>query len=639
MPLLLLFRCDPLALGSRLMKRTLLLILALCLLLTGCGVPGEADTQSSDTSEELSTTAETTTEPIKEAALLDSCEAFDDSGALWYIPNGQIEAQQYPMLRAFAGNLLMTTTSYISDGNSELKLTLLSATTGEALQSCTVGLTESVEPQILGDHIAVCDSQSGTVIVLDALLRETARYTLSADPGQWFLGYDLDTLYKCSYLGGIHAVSLSTGKERFFLDLAELSICSVTDANVCFTGVNRETQRYTASCLNLASGKLVEPPFSGDFFRICHSGKMWLAGFYGQEDTFAFGVDTNARVITAQGGTFSLLDPVGHLLFTDFDGTLSLYDDKGVFLSSCALPGRYVQSIVWTEELGGYLLLVNDGEGCNRLLFWDIRANTNGENLQTQSLADLQAAPDGMSADASLYERAQSLSDRFGIEIRIADQCETEFTSFSCYPVSDYGPVSAGLDLLEDALSVFPEGFFRQLIYGHIDRVQFQLVGGLAATNGFGGDMSYAAFTDANGSVCKIVLDIYSLSKNTVWHELSHAIDRRLAWDAMYRDEALFTEEGWSALNPDGFTYTGEYGSLGTNIQPEWYSYFIDDYSMINATEDRARIFEYAVEDSGTLFRDAPGLIAKLQYYIDCIRDCFDTALWPEITAWEAPLH
>ena len=595
------------------MKRTLLLILALCLLLTGCGVPGEADTQSSG---------------AKEAVLLDSCEAFDDSGALWYIPNQQIEAQQYPMLRTFADNLLMTTSSYISDGNSELKLTLLSATTGEALQSCTVGLTESVEPQILGDHIAVCDSQSGTVVVLDALLRETARYTLSADPGQWFLGYDLDTLYKCSYLDGICAVSLSTGKERFFLDLAELSICSVTDTNVCFTSVNRETQRYTASCLNLASGKLVEPPFSGDFFRICHSGKMWLAGFYGQEDTFAFGVDTNARVITAQGGTFSLLDPVGHLLLTGLDGTLSLYDSNGIFLSTCALPGRYVQSIVWTEELGGYLLLVNDGEGCNRLLFWDIRANTNGE-----------AAPDGMSADASLYERAKSLSDHFGIEIRIADQCETEFTSFSCYPVSDYGPVSAGLDLLEDALSVFPEGFFRQLIYGHIDRVQFQLVGGLAATNGFGGDMSYAAFTDANGSVCKIVLDIYSLSKNTVWHELSHAIDRRLAWDATYRDEALFTEEGWSALNPDGFTYTGEYGSLGTNIQPEWYSYFIDDYSMINATEDRARIFEYAVEDSGTLFRDAPGLIAKLQYYSDCIRDCFDTALWPEITAWEAPLH
>ena len=120
------------------MKRTLLLILALCLLLTGCGVPGEADTQSSDTSEELST--ETTTEPIKEASLLDSCEAFDDSGALWYIPNQQIEAQQYPMLRAFADNLLMTTTSYISDGNSEMKLTLLSATTGKRCKAARWGL-------------------------------------------------------------------------------------------------------------------------------------------------------------------------------------------------------------------------------------------------------------------------------------------------------------------------------------------------------------------------------------------------------------------------------------------------------------------------------------------------------------------
>ena len=76
------------------MKRTLLLILALCLLLTGCGVPGGAGTQSSDPSEEISTTAEPTTEPIEEASLRDSCEALDDSGALWCIPNGQIEAQQ-----------------------------------------------------------------------------------------------------------------------------------------------------------------------------------------------------------------------------------------------------------------------------------------------------------------------------------------------------------------------------------------------------------------------------------------------------------------------------------------------------------------------------------------------------------------
>ena len=621
------------------MKRTLLLLLALCLLLTGCGVSGGGDTPSSAAPEQTSATAEPTTEPVREASLLDTREAFDDTGALWYIPNAQIEAQQYPTLRAFAGDLLMTTSSYISDGDSELTLTLLSADNGKALRSCTLHFSGSVETQLLDEHIAVCDSNAGTVVVLDTLLREVAQHKIEPDAGQWFLGADLDTLYKCSYLGGIRAVSLSTGKELFFRDLADLSVCSVTDAGVCFTGVDRGTQRYTAFCLDLASGAQIEPPFSGDFFQICRSGGMWLGSFCGENDTFVFGTEADARVVTVQDGSFSLLDPSGHLLFTGLDGTLSLYDPTGAFLSSCALPGQYVQNLIWQEALGGYLLLVNDGEGGNRLLFWDIGASTDGADLETQSLADYRTVPGGTSADSSLYARAQALSDRFGVEIRIADQCETEYPYFSCYQLSDYEAVSAGLDILENALSVFPEGFFRQLIYGHIDRVQFQLVGGLTATNGFGGDIGYAAFTDTTGSVCRIVLDIYSISTNSVWHELSHAIDRRLAWDAMYREDARFSEETWLSLQPDGFAYSEDYGSLRGDIQAEWYSYFVDDYAMINATEDRARIFEIAVENSGMLFRDAPGRIAKLQYYSDCIRDCFDTTLWPETAAWEAPLR
>ena len=621
------------------MKRILFLFLALCLLLTGCGVSGEAAATSATTTvEETSATAEPTTELVKEASLLDTREAFDDTGALWYIPNAQIEAQQYPTLRSFADNLLMTANSYISDGSSEMTLTLLSAANGEALQSHTVEVTEGVEAQLLGEHIAICDSLSGAVVVLDESLRETARYSLACEPGLWYLGTDLDTLYKCSYFAGIHAVSLSTGNELFFLDLADLTACCMTETDVCFTGVDRTTQKCTAFCLDLTSGAQVEPPFSGDFFRICRSGETWLAGFCGEEYATAFGRDADARVIATQDGTFSLLDPSAHLLFTDLDGTLSLYSSEGTFLSSCALPGQYVQNLIWQDELSGYLLLVNDGEGCNRLLFWDIGANTDGEDLQTQSLANLRAVPGGSSADASLYERAQALSDRFGVEIRIADQCETEFTNFICYQVSDYASVYTGLDILENALSVFPEDFFRQLIYGHIDRVQFQLIGGLTATDGFGGDMSYAAFTDASGSVCRIVLDVYSINTNSVWHELSHAVDSRLAWDAMYRDVALFSEERWLALNPEGFAYSEEYGALRDDIRPEWYSYFVDDYAMTNATEDRARIFEIAVENSGMLFLDAPGRIAKLQYYCDCIRDCFNTSGWPETTPWEAPL-
>lgn len=621
------------------MKRFFLLLLTFCLLLTGCGVSGEADATSiTTTAEETSATAEPTTEPTGEASLLDTREAFDDTGALWYIPNAQIEAQQYPTLRSFADNLLMTTNSYISDGSIELTLTLLSAANGEVLQSHTVALTEGVEAQLLGEHIALCDSLSGTVVVLDESLRETARYSLAREPGIWYLGPDLDTLYKCSYLSGIRAVSLSTEKELFFLDLADLTACSMTETDVCFTGVDRTTQKCTAFCLDLASGAQVEPPFSGDFFRICRSGGTWLAGFCGEENAIAFGRDADARVVAAQDGTFSLLDPLGHLLFTGLDGTLSLYSFEGTFLSSCALPAQYVQNLIWQEELGGYLLLVNDGEGCNRLLFWDIGANTDGEDLQTQSLADFRAVPGGTSAEASLYARAQALSDRYGVEIRIADQCETEFPYFTCYQLSDYASVSGGLDILEEALSAYPEGFFRQLAYGHYDHIQFQLVGGLTATNGFGGDTSYAAFTEPSGNVTRIVMDAYSIGPGSVWHELSHVIDSRLAWDAAYRESALFSEETWLSLQPDDFAYSEDYAAVRTDIPTEWYAYFVDDYAMINATEDRARILEYAMDHASATFDYAPKLLPKLQYYSDCIRDCFDTTGWQEPTAWEVPL-
>lgn len=607
------------------MKRTLLVILTLCLLLTGCAGSGKDKDTGKDT---------------KTASILDDREAFDDSGVLWYIPNAQLEAQQAPTVRSFAGDLLMTVCDYISDGNSELTLTLLSAANGEELKSCKLNLTESAEVQVFDDNIIVCDSSAGKIIVLDKQLREVERHEQTPDGETWLLGADLDTLYKFSYLNGFRSVSLSKRSGLMSLELSELSVCSVIGNNVCFAGFDSQTLGTSAYCLDLSSGKLSEPPIYGSVSRLYHSGDVWLAGFEGQSSVFAFSDGSDTRSVTSQGGAFSLVEPSGRILFTGENGELSLYDASGKFISTCDLSGCYVQGLVWREELNGYLMPVTDSEGKTKLLFWDTAAKVSGKDLQTQPFSGGStgpgADPSGTSADASLYERAQKLSDRYGVDIRIADRCETEFAYFSCYQVSDYSSVSEGLDILEKALSVFPNGFFRQLAYSSIDGTQFQLVGGLSATNGFGGDTSYAAFTDTKDGVCRIVADIYSLNKNAIWHELAHAVDKRLIWDAAHRDDALFSEGRWNSFNPDGFDYFGEYGSQHS-VHSDWYAYFVDDYAMTNAGEDRARIFENAIENSGTLFRNA-GLIAKLNYYCACIRDCFDTAQWPSTTAWEAPL-
>ena len=632
------------------MKKLLLLFFSLCLLFSGCGISGtdgntavtssgSAAVTSADTTPPADTLAPGSSEPVTENVFLDNREAFDDSGALWHVPNAEIESLRFPTLYNFAGQLLVTSFNYISDVSTELTLTLVCASDGTTVRQVKYPLKEEIKPLILGRNIAICDNFSGTIFLLDDKLNETARFTLAPDPSTWYLGADLDTLYKCSYFDGITVCSVSSGQELPFPALTQTVASGAQNGtDVCFTGVDLQTLRCVCPILDLESGGLTMPPFGGSLTNANRVGETWFAGDYDAWGVWYLGSDASPCVLTSDAGTFSLLSPTAHLLFSGYDGTLALYDAEGTFISSCALPKHYVQSIVWQEALEGYLLTTTNGEGAVTLLFWDISVNTDGEDLETQSLADYLAVPGGTSADSALYDRAEKLSERFGVEILIADQCETDFPYFSCYQVSDSSGVSGGLDLLENALSAFPDGFLSQLAHEHVDRVQFQLVGGLTATNGFGGDTSYAAFTDKNGSAVRIVLDVYSISVCSVWHELSHAIDMRLAWNASLFGDSLFSEEKWLSLQPDGFYYSEDYGVGHTDIPPEWYSFFIDDYSMINASEDRARIFENAMDNSA-VFDQSPQIAAKLRYYSECIRGCFDTSRWPQTAAWEVPLN
>ena len=322
---------------------------------------------------------------------------------------------------------------------------------------------------------------------------------------------------------------------------------------------------------------------------------------------------------------------------------LTLYDADGTFLSETPLTvngtDAYLESdFYWSEQYGGYFFTVSDTEGSINLLFWDLSAEMSGEDLTMTAFSGTEAVSPGTSADPSLYERAAALSEKYGIEIRIADQCETVYPDFETYPVSDFDAVSSALDVLDFALSRYPEGFFRQLRYGHFRSAQFNLVGGLTARNGFGGDLSYAAFTIEGEGCLQVVADISMTGPDTYYHEISHMIDRKLAFDAFCREGALFSEERWLALCPSDFAYREEYGSPETSIWgTSLENYFIDDYACIRATEDRARILEYAMGGYDWPFEAAP-LRAKLQYYCACIRDGFDTTGWPAVLPWEEPL-
>ncbi len=239
-----------------------------------------------------------------------------------------------------------------------------------------------------------------------------------------------------------------------------------------------------------------------------------------------------------------------------------------------------------------------------------------------------------------LNKRAEALSQRFGLDIRIPAQEELVYNSYDATALTDLITIRYTLDVLENTLSLYPEGFFRQLIYGPIESVRLELVGSLTVQEGSGLDPnSTSAFAHNRGDYYLIVLNGFSIYSRTLFHEFSHLIDARLNWDARNREDALFRETAWQALQPEGFHYTMSYIDIPDALQRFVDSGdFLNRYSMSFPTEDRAELMATAMENLYQAFEADSGKRAKLQYYADCIRDCFNTEGWPETLPWEQVL-
>lgn len=122
-----------------------------------------------------------------------------------------------------------------------------------------------------------------------------------------------------------------------------------------------------------------------------------------------------------------------------------------------------------------------------------------------------------------------------------------------------------------------------------------------------------------------------------------------MAHDALYRDDALYSEETWWSMNPAEFiNLNPEYGGYYESYemmpmdyyQEDFTSYFVIDYGKTFFTEDRATIMEAAMSGNYRSFSKevSEALYAKLEYYSQCICDCFDTTGWPDVTKWELAL-
>lgn len=233
-----------------------------------------------------------------------------------------------------------------------------------------------------------------------------------------------------------------------------------------------------------------------------------------------------------------------------------------------------------------------------------------------------------------LEQEAQPLEDKYGVVILVGDQCDTVFSHFTASYVTDFEKVSGILETLDYILGRYPEGFFRQLCTEQRSGIRIHLVQNLWANNeNLYGD-SYGGFSQDLLDHYILVLDVDDTWEELYYHELSHIIEMHIALDAVNRENALFSEESWDALNPDWFTgYANDYMNLPELTEDGW---FVDAYGAINASEDRAQIMAKAMLPNYRIyFSNNQGIRRKMEYYSLVIQDAFDTTGWPEILPWE----
>ncbi|MEA4965919.1 MAG: hypothetical protein VB055_08885 [Oscillospiraceae bacterium] len=635
------------------MKRFLILLALLCFL-SGCGAGERGASTPETTTVPAETTAPETTETAPAPSLMDGRKQVDEDGVLYEISNETLEGRRYQTLYPFGDNLLSSVQISSDAETYELRLAVLDLETGLPLHETTIPDVQYATVQVSGAGAAVCDYGTGNVILFDETLQETGRCKLDTDWNTICVDTGRKIAYSFFFDGGIQTMDLATGEPGLLLEGAhELSVFRVRPDQVIFRYLDPDTQLIVYATLDLRMG-IVEPlALSGDFMLMDGTDGVLLADMMYQAGTFLYGPADALSVFTAEDSTVSLQED-GLLRLCDYtaDGAqcLRLYDQSGAFLSACTVPGdsdTYLSDdLIWSDRYGGYFFTATSYNSETKLMFWDMSVPVEGEDLALSSYAELTAPAAGQAVAAELYERAAALSATYGVQISIADQCPTEYNTYTVEQNLDYWQISAGLDALDTALSSYPSGFLPQLLHDYSKEIDIELVGTLTpidlpetVENGFS---EFAAFVEPQSGKIYMVMDLgqYGGLEENCYHEISHMIDEKLAFDAMYRDGALFSEEGWAALNPEGFEYACSYYDIPESFTHDGYdSYFVDLYARTYPTEDRARILEYAMIGWTWMFSEENSpLRAKLQYYSDCIRDSFDTTGWPAVTKWEAAL-
>ena len=563
-----------------------------------------------------------------------------------YIPNSAIESATKGAVQAYAlpeantcGILPMGPDYLLFTGGSVTTLTRISGDGFYIRNSVTLAHLLSPGDAGLTVHesgLSYFDLQSRQTVVLDESLQEIRHIAAPEDmTGHPILCEDSTTLYYCTPTA-LRAWDLDTGIRRMVKEMTfstQAVIALHMEDSILQCCVTDDAGKISTLFLSTENGRLLRE--KEGFIALQTTPSHYYA-------TFASGV-WNANIFASPGEEPSALIPrnldaevfflndhtaVTCACLSDNTFRLDHYElDTGLCRSSLTLPAGYIPMDI-TQGSPDTVLILTQTPDQDLLLRWDPeKMRLNDGNVYTDHYYTA-TDPDYLGL-AQCQAYADQISETYGIEIKIwLDALETLPWDYTVEAEYQVPLIQQELTRLEDALSVFPEGFLETTV-SNFTGLRISLVRSLQGSNGVSAANGVQFF---DGTDAHILLTPGEKLEQSLYHELYHVMETQIFNESIALDQ-------WDKLNPSGFFYDYDYAANaardGSAYLLDGTRAFIDTYSMSFPKEDRARILEYAMTPGHEPLFQSPPMQTKLAQLCQGIREAYNLTKSEEVFLWE----
>lgn len=599
--------------------------------------------------------------------------------------SGSVSDLDYPFQKEFTDQMLLSFADQllvIQQDHNALTLYLYDPLTNKVLHTASITGSIHLDKQniaISGKELRLFDSVSQEFIYLNRRLAETGRIRLSEPCIRTpLITEDKKFIfYFASDGSGLKELTTADGSLRILKSgLTENNFCTTlmllsSEQVLAVSGTGREQNAYVTNFIDISSNEIlrsisgsIQLTSTGDSFGALYQDGLMEALYqipqsrteirellpdaplgYGN---LIFDLENRLALTSIQNSVQNSEEGTSgynscNLYYYDLDTGKNTYKTSFSLQSGEETFVGAPQDLVYLPSI--HMAVFQFKHNYSHIVLWDLNQKTE----LTQDTADHSVKcyssdhPDQKGIQ-ELKDRAHGLGEKYGVNIYLADECKREFPGYHAEPIYQTRLLKESLTVLEKALSSYPDDFLRQLNIRETGKLGIYIAGNFSTEGNDNPDHVGGVYFYEEGSQYLVLnASNFSSLESTIYHEISHAIDRYAKITAPLKDLYDYEDDVFNQLNPVGFSYDYSYrinedkkdlaftaASQSDNV------YFIDYYSKSFPSEDRARIMENAMHPQGIDYFQYPALRKKLEYMSRFLREIFDTGKWESETVWEA---